>query len=203
MRINPKLAHRLGGTDCIFYHTRNSWRVYPQKIERKQDERQRDGWVAFWVSAWSFSPTLFRFVFSRIYKRVLCIICVQWRVFFLGSSERTYGAVKEDRKRVTLCICNPTLCSPPLEYRHSIWVQRKNYLKGNTAWTNPNTTFTSTNKLRKKMDNICNRSKKQNKTTTRGVTPNADKVNSQQTKCGLHEKKYQIILIAQLLFRNC
>lgn len=116
MRINPKLAHRLGGTDCIFYHTRNSWRVYPQKIERKQDERRRDGWVAFWVSAWSFSPTLFRFVFSRIYKRVLCIICVQWRVFFLGSSERTYGAVKGDRKRVTLCICNPTLCfffSPP------------------------------------------------------------------------------------------
>lgn len=24
MRINPKLAHRLAGTDCIFYHMRNS-----------------------------------------------------------------------------------------------------------------------------------------------------------------------------------
>lgn len=177
MRINPKLAHRLGGTDCIFYHTRNSWRVYPQKIERKQDERRRDGWVTFWVSAWSFSPTLFRFVFSRIYKRVLCIICVQWRVFFLGSSERTYGAVKGDRKRVTLCICNPTLCRPS---PHNIGVvsecKEKNYLKGNTAWTNPNTTLTSTNKLRKKIYDICNRSKKKEKEkkqnkTTRGVTP--------------------------------
>ena len=98
MRINPKLAHRLAGTDCIFYHMRNSWRVYPQKIERKQDERRRNGWVSFWVSARSVSLTLFWFVFSRIYKRVLWIICVQWRVLLHGRSERTYGAIIWDRK---------------------------------------------------------------------------------------------------------
>lgn len=37
MRINPKLAHRLAGTDCIFYHMSNSWRIYPQKIETKHE----------------------------------------------------------------------------------------------------------------------------------------------------------------------
>lgn len=97
MRINPKLTHRLAGTDCIFYHMRNSWCVYPQKIERKQDEGRRNGWVGFWVTAWSVSQTLFWFVFSRIYKRVFWIICVQWRVLVLDRSGRAHGIIAGKR----------------------------------------------------------------------------------------------------------
>lgn len=84
MRINPKVTQRLTGTDCIFFTV---WGIAdtfpPQKIERKQEERPGggggNGWVHFWVTAWSVSQSLFWFVFSRIWRRVLWVICVQWR----------------------------------------------------------------------------------------------------------------------------
>lgn len=98
MRINPKLTHRLAGTDCIFYHMRNSWCFYPLKIERKLTERRRNGWVSFWVTAWSVSLTLSWFVFSRIYKGVLWIICVQRRKW----KSTQHGAITEKKLCNTL-----------------------------------------------------------------------------------------------------
>lgn len=206
MRINPKLAHRLGGTDCIFYHTRNSWRIYPQKIERKQDERKRDGWVPFWVTAWSLWLTIFWFVFSRMYKRILWIMCVPWRRPSPGTSERAYGVIQRDRRQAALWISNPTLCCCSENVGLISKCKKQNNTQKKHVWkeimpeqilvhdSNPQTSTERTWTIRGEQEKRAQCHPVNN--------TDANKLNSRQIKCTLRGK-YQIILIAKLLYRNC
>lgn len=60
----------------------------------------RDGGTAQWLfgSARGHPRQLYSdLCFQECIRGVLCIICVQRRVFLLGSSGGTYGAVKGDR----------------------------------------------------------------------------------------------------------
>lgn len=117
----------------------------------------RDGGTAQWLfgSARGHPRQLYSdLCFQECIRGVLCIICVQRRVFLLGSSGGTYGAVKGDRggkhfvfvillcAGVCACVC-VWVCIFPTGI--CIWVQnkkknKKTCLTGNTAWTNPNAT---------------------------------------------------------------
>lgn len=64
MRINPKLACRLAGADCIFYLVRKSWRICPRKEIIKGGEDSLSELHSLTMGNFSNFAWFFFFLFS-------------------------------------------------------------------------------------------------------------------------------------------